>query len=606
MKNLNMRSSVKLLGRNLVEYAQAASASLAIWLCLTHIFNGASFTVLIRGLGLSRHTVSIQIFTPEADLTILLTSLAAATLLSYRKILSGGWAAKAATLILAASAILHVITPAALLGAAASSALLIYLTASGSAAKGRLIGVAAAVFFTLTLAVTLPAAVRWVLNGFEGSAPLSDQSWSFAYMELQLANALQPITPRLFLIFSAMWVLRLLLWRRGLEDSSKGEDVSTLVTWIIVASSTALAAFVGSYPYLQAVNPSLSLVGVDTKGYYNMMEHLRNLSLQEFLTEVSRADRPLYLTLQQAVATLVGREAAIRVMPAALLTLLTPTVYYLTSADRRGVAALAALYTPITFQAVAGINAGFYANLLALAEANIALALYIKAVDKGGKKHLLGASAATLAVLYTHPATWIILIATIALTAAITLLTRSITRREAKIAAALIAVNLLGEAAKNTLLNNTTTASTAQAMAPHVTLPNILQAIQNLNTTFATFLGGAYSNPLILILATIGLFHIAASRHRLHIILLASTVICTTGALLTESTLPLLLQSRFIYVTPLHILAAYGTQTVASLLSKWIGEHKVSRAATITLHIAIVSSLISYTLREVGFIYIVA
>ncbi|MEM4310949.1 MAG: hypothetical protein QXX95_00975 [Nitrososphaerales archaeon] len=586
---------------------QATLTSIFIWLSVIHLPNGVGIYALVRGSGLVHYTIDICILTPEVDLYLWLLLLAAVALLSLR-LLKRGFLEKAAFTLLLFSAPLNITSSAALILAIAAGVLTLYNLASkgGASSKRHILSLAAVIWLTLTASITLPSALRWLLNGFDGSKPFTDFSWAPSFTELQLANSLQPIAPRLFLIFTSMWLLRVALWRKTFNIESNKVFNRGCRAKLTLAASLILAVYVGLYPYLPALNPSSTLVGVDTHYYYTQMKFYVNLDVRSILSEASRSDRALYLLLQQSIASLLGIEIAARATPAILIASLTISTYYLSSTHRRDLALLAALYTPISFQAVAGINAGFYANLLALVEVNFALALYIKTLKGGGKRPLLGASALSVAALYTHPATWLIFIATITLTSVITWLRRSLTLTEAKTTVTLIAVNLVGEAVKNLLIRNPTTFQTAQTMTPHISAANILSAIQNLNTTFTTFLGDAYSNPLILILATIGLFYIAASRNRLHTTLLALTIVCTTGALFTESTLPSLLQSRFIYLTPFQILAAYGTQTITSLLSKWLGECRLSRVATVTLHIPIISSLISYTLREVGFIYVAA
>lgn len=588
--------------------AQTISASFLIWLSAIHFFNGSSFYALVRGVGLIRYLIDIHLITPEFDLAVWLASLVSTALLSYRLDTPRRLLNKAALILLICSAALYLIANVALLGVMVASAILLYGTISRSDVplRRRILGIATSLWLIFTASITLPSALRWLANGIDGSPPFSDISWIFSFTDFQLSNALRPLTPRLFLIFAVIWVVRLAFWRRTLVADSNDETIKGFREKILLLVSVLLSVYVGIYPYLPTLNPTSMLVGVDSRLYYSYMETYSSLDTQSLISESLRTDRPIYILFQQGIASLLNVDLTIRIMPSILISLLSISTYCLVSIHSKRLALLAAMYTPLSFQAIAGVNAGFYTNLLALVEVNLALTQYIKGLEKGCRKHLISASALTLAVLYTHPATWTILMVAFALIPIITILRRNLLLREVKFSAALIGINIVGEAVRSLFLGNKTTAAAILEIAPLVTPANITSVVQNLNATFTTFIGGAYSNPLAIILAIIGLFYIASSNNRFFTTLLALTIVCTTSALFTNSTLPNLYQARFIYIIPFHILAAFGTEIIVNTLTTYIGSGMLSKVSATLLHTTIITSLISYTLREVGVIFVPA
>jgi hypothetical protein len=118
-------------------------------------------------------------------------------------------------------------------------------------------------------------------------------------------------------------------------------------------------------------------------------------------------------------------------------------------------------------------------------------------------------------------------------------------------------------------------------------------------------LGGAYANPIILIIATIGLFHIAKNRQKLYQLLLAITIVCTLGTFVTSAAFPEIFQSRFIYLVPFSVLAAIGLKAILNVSNNFFDNKvgTIGKAIPIMIQIIIFTSLLSYVLRVVGYVY---
>ena len=132
--------------------------------------------------------------------------------------------------------------------------------------------------------LALVSAGRWLSAGFDGSVPFSGPSWGTAYAGLQLIGVLDPILPQLALLFFFAWALRLVLspllrkartsdgdrsaWEGALARSGLGWPGRGL-SLLLLGIAVVLAAFVTICPYLPAVNPGSSLVGVDVYFCYS-------------------------------------------------------------------------------------------------------------------------------------------------------------------------------------------------------------------------------------------------------------------------------------------------------------------------------------------------
>ena len=544
------------------------------------------FAVLIRGIGMVNYNSKINIISPDVDFAIWLISL---TTIIYTTVFS--------------------------------------ISSFSKISKRRASGIFIGLWLVFPLVIEIISSLRWVLNGFDGTQPFSDATWNLAFLELQATNILQPILPRLFFLFSTAWLLRLLLIPyekpterfvtgirnfilRPIGENHREIKFGKQSHKIILAISVIMALFIGVYPYLPALNPSSLLVSVDVNFYYTHMENSINLDIFSFLSNIIQQDRVLFLVFQQVIVSLTGStDLAIRVIPAILGVLLTISVYYFISISSKDkyMAALAALFTTTSFQIVAGINAGFYANWLALIELNIFLALFLKAVEYNKKisRYSIVSTILLISILFTHSATWIVTLASIIIYAIITYARRTLKQHETIIVSQIILVSIITELIKNNILQSQSTTRIAQSMTPQFSITNLFQVFRTLDVTFTYFLGGAYANPIIIILATIGLFHITKNQQKLYQILIAITIVCVLGTFVTSASFPEIFQSRFIYLIPFSVLSAIGFKAILNATNNFFDNKvgAIGKAIPIMIQIIIFASLLSYALRVIGYVY---
>jgi len=204
---------------------------------------------------------------------------------------------------------------------------------------------------------------------------------------------------------------------RSLSDSARIFKILShprLMLTISVAASVLLA-FV---PYRPDLNPNGILVGVDSPTYVTWISQMLARpvpqALQYSFVEGLDGSRPLLLIILYTVASLgVSPSQIIEYLPMILAPILALSTYAFVRYGHGSAnfAGLAALFTPFTFYIPVGLWGGYYANMLALVFAYLFLTLLLQFSKSPSATKYCGMFALSIALLLTHPWTWVILAA---------------------------------------------------------------------------------------------------------------------------------------------------------------------------------------------------
>jgi len=294
------------------------SASLSVFLFFDFLFLvggfGVVFPVLVRGVGMVFYVVDGVFFSGFVDVVVWFSSLFVALSLFVffvlRRLDAFGFMVLVLLLLPLLFYVFELGFTAWVVGFVGGVSALLYCWRRGFCS----FPLAVLVWLSILSAVSFVSCVRWVLNGFDGAAPLSDVGWRASLLDLQLTyGLLYPILPRVFAIFLAAWVLRLLSF--SYEDwFSRFFGGSPLQhrRWnglALLCSALAAVVFVCVYPYLPALNPSSHLVGVDVVnpgGYYGWAVSYLSMGVGELFDVFVRSDRTLYLVFQHLVVLASG------------------------------------------------------------------------------------------------------------------------------------------------------------------------------------------------------------------------------------------------------------------------------------------------------------
>jgi len=467
--------------------------------------------------------------------------------------------------------------------------------------------------------------VRWITAGFTGEVPFSDSSWGLSMLEMQFANVLYPWLPRIMLIFLFSWILRALypyyqsvlakvispirvrVFAQSRPEQEKVQD-SRISNKVMLLFGLIFAILVSAYPYLPGVNPEGKLVGVDTPFY---LEKLEEGVVSNPFTVALGTDRTLLHLLVSGLNLILNNpELVMKVLPALLSVLLVLSTFFLvkTAGRSSSVAGLAALFTPIAFQEIIGINAGFYANWLALIEMNIFFTFLLKAL-RGRRLFLLGSIITSILILFTHPWTWFVVLFSLSLFLLIGLFTRTSSRAEVFLISGLLGTNILADFLKGFALPSLQSgvAATSSAISPGFALANLSSIFGVLEATFNTFLGGALHNSALILISLVGFLAIRDYGNRFNRILLSLGITVLVGVFLFSSDFDSFLQARALYVIPFGIFAAIGFYSISNSIWGFANRIGIPRSYplvfTALLMVSLTLSMLNHTLRMASTIF---
>src|SRR6266566_2298996 len=213
---------------------------------------------------------------------------------------------------------------------------------------------------------------------------------------------------------------------RSLSDSAKTFKILSRPR-LLLAISLATSLLLAFVPYRPDLNPTGSLVGIDSPLYVTWINQMlaRPIpqALQYSFVEGLDGSRPLLLVILYAIASLgVSPTQIIEYLPIVLAPFLTLSTYIFVRLGHgsQGLAGLTALLTPFSYYLTVGLWGGYYANMLALVFAYLFLTLLLLFSKSPSIPKYCAMFALSVALFLTHPWTWV-LIATAGLVFALSL-----------------------------------------------------------------------------------------------------------------------------------------------------------------------------------------
>jgi hypothetical protein len=240
---------------------------------------------------------------------------------------------------------------------------------------------------------------RWIYTGFTFAITRSRSVKSLAQ---RLRDSLDPLF-------------------RALGRSVSEESALVPSPKLLLFLSLSLAAFVAYFPYRSDLNPSGVPVGIDVRLYINWLTQMSNGSpidaLRYSFTGLGPSSRPLLLILLFSASSLSGLQPdlILKALPIFLALGLVASSYLLVSlgTSDHQFAALTALLTAGSSMVTVGIWASYYANWLALIEAYLFLGFLLSLMRSPSNPKRIVVISLSLTLLFTHPWTWILIMAVV-------------------------------------------------------------------------------------------------------------------------------------------------------------------------------------------------
>ncbi len=374
----------------------------------------------------------------------------------------------------------------------------------------------------------------WVWNIFDYSFPFVDVwHWHFALVDLSLFNVFYGWTSWLLvaLLYSWIWI------PLGKLVVAKVKSLRTLSEKVIISCGfgflklknrflflsllliIGFAVLVSCYSYFNiAAN---SLVGSDSTAYFSWLEDMR---LQGPAIAL-RQDRPLSNLFMYFIQFTFGlsSENVVKIMPVVCCVGLSLAVFWFVRVGLRNdvLALTSGLFTVFSFQTTVGVYAYSVSNWLALIEGVVLFGLLLKSSGKHSWAYIGAAALVGVALLFTHPYTWDVIVVVLAAYLA-WMIIRFLKQRaepEGKVQVLqlffVIALNLVVYGLYSVLPFGRGVGSGGVGFVGRsVVFPNVLNLEKGLETMVQAWVGGLYANPLLVFLAIAGMLSVAAFATR--------------------------------------------------------------------------------------------
>jgi hypothetical protein len=384
---------------------------------------------------------------------------------------------------------------------------------------------------------------------------------------------------------------------------------------ILLTLFAALPVVLTVTPHLPAINPDRQQIGVDTDYYVRWVTALINSkSTQEFIQNAfeipNNGDRPLTLVFLFIIAELVQGVDLLHnfeyIIPAIFGPALVLVVYFLTrqllaeQPFNEVAALLAAFLTGISFQILIGIYAGFYANWLALIISYLAFYFLFKFLKTSQTISIIIFSVLMILLLFSHIYTWVVSALVIFTFLSVMLKMNSYPKRNVTV---LLLVVISSSAIVVTLTAITEWSYNGGILGAGLDPVDVHQQIglnqftlrwDNLERTMHTFVGGQFSNLIIL---GLGLYWLYRSNWRepSTIFLMIFLSIGIFGFMFGNWEI----QTRIFYDVPFQIPAGIGLALI-------LNEARRTAASPLLFLLPICIWLLAMSLRSVFNFYYIA
>src|SRR5436189_1061954 len=361
---------------------------------------------------------------------------------------------------------------------------------------------------------------------------------------------------------------------------------------LMVAIGLCVSALLAFAPYRPDLNPTGSLVGIDSPLYLGwigqMLARPLQQALQHSFVEGLEGSRPLLLVLLYMVASAgISPSQIIEYTPMLLAPLLSLSTYTFVRYGNGSArfAGLTALFSSVSFYSTVGLWGGYYANWLALVLVYLfltSLLVFSRSPSKAKYGSMYGLS---VALLFTHPWTWV-MITTVCLVFSITIWRETRNLVHLKSLTGIIATGIILDLVKSWAFATRSVTADIATKAPNA---GVLLSFWNSLVDGLLFThGGLLANWLMLGMGLLGVMVLRFKDWFERLLLLWVAVPSIAFVLLDSYH-----QARIVYDLPIPVLT---TIAVVSLLPQ-IGRRNIRWPGLVLLLLIVVST--SYALQGV-------
>jgi len=351
-------------------------------------------------------------------------------------------------------------------------------------------------------------------------------------------------------------------------DTASAESGVVTHFRLILLLAIILAVLIGVTPYRSDLNPAMTPVGVDAHFYVDwltqMIQQTPGSAISYAMGTASWGSRPLllipmYLVVVSGLLTVNQSVEALPFIFAPLLVV-SAFVFVREGTQNNKLASTASLLTLFSFSTTLGLWAGFYTNWLSLAETYSFFAIFLSCVRLVKPSKVILLTLASLAILLTHPWTWLLVLC-VTVVYALTLWKNEGNLSLFKSVLVVVVVGIILDVAKVIVFGASTSVQDASLNLAHASTSELLNLWSNLvGGLFFTY-AGLLANTAIIGLSLIAILFLKIKNH-FDRLLITWVGISSIPFLV----LPAILQTRIIYDLPFPILTAMGTYRIVARL----------------------------------------
>ncbi len=302
----------------------------------------------------------------------------------------------------------------------------------------------------------------------------------------------------------------------------------------------------------------------------------------------------------------VSSENAVKIMPAVCCVGLSLAVFWFVRVGLRNdvLALTSGLFTVFSFQTTVGIYAYSVSNWLALIEGVVLFGLLLKSSGKHSWAYIVAAAIVGVALLFTHPYTWDVIVAVLAAYLALILFRHLKQKTDGKGHVLqilfVLGLNLVVYGVYSILpFGRSVGYGGISFVQRSFVLPNVLNLQKGLETMVQAWVGGLYANPLLVFLAIAGILSVAAFATRFSRLMLLWIIVPSLALLVVSA--ENYMYYRIVYLLPFQILASSGVFWLLNNFENRIHleNSKMAWLLKIGVLVLIVLLFANYALRSV-------
>ncbi|MEM4203878.1 MAG: hypothetical protein QXS54_07395 [Candidatus Methanomethylicaceae archaeon] len=322
-------------------------------------------------------------------------------------------------------------------------------------------------------------------------------------------------------------------------------------------------------PHLPQVNPSWALVGVDSPHYVKYVEAVSSRTLGQ--NQVGpyypfNTERSLTIILIYALSFVTGVEPAVKIFPVFLSALFSVSTFLLARAifkDDR-VSVLSAFFAATSFNLTSGYYSAILANWLSLSFAFMYFSLLLKDPTSTSPKNSLLLFILLELSWLSHAWTWdFVLLISIGYMLSLALISRNPLRYLAlnRYAILPLVLSFAIDRVKQTMFGTGGAIEAGTAVsARYLGVEYLLSSFKNMVFSFQFYVGGFYSNLLVIMLTLAGLYFLFRSLDQRKLLILCWVSVLAVPFLIID----LELVWRILYMLPAPFICGYALHSLRS------------------------------------------